>query len=94
MYCLRALRDSTFVDRVQVKDIGSGNFGVARLCTDNQTGERVAIKYIERGAKVRVSCLVSITRRTRHSCCTTCTMVRIPTTVTAAFAGQFPQHSC
>jgi len=35
-----------------VKDIGSGNFGVARLCTDNQTGEKVAIKYIERGAKI------------------------------------------
>lgn len=36
-----------------VKDIGSGNFGVARLMTDRQTNELVAVKYIERGEKVR-----------------------------------------
>lgn len=35
-----------------VKDIGSGNFGVARLMTDKQTKELVAVKYIERGDKV------------------------------------------
>lgn len=37
-----------------VKDIGSGNFGVARLMTDKQTKELVAVKYIERGDKVSV----------------------------------------
>ncbi|GMP38178.1 hypothetical protein CsSME_00009524 [Camellia sinensis var. sinensis] len=35
-----------------VRDIGSGNFGVARLMRDKQTGELVAVKYIERGDKI------------------------------------------
>lgn len=35
-----------------VRDIGSGNFGVARLMRDKQTKELVAVKYIERGDKV------------------------------------------
>ncbi|MBA0652310.1 hypothetical protein Goklo_019577 [Gossypium klotzschianum] len=34
-----------------VKDIGSGNFGVARLMRDKITKELVAVKYIERGDK-------------------------------------------
>lgn len=37
-----------------VRDIGSGNFGVARLLRDKQTKELVAVKYIERGDKVRL----------------------------------------
>lgn len=36
-----------------VKDIGSGNFGVARLMRNKETKELVAMKYIERGLKVR-----------------------------------------
>ncbi|KAG0574141.1 hypothetical protein KC19_VG237500 [Ceratodon purpureus] len=35
-----------------VKDIGSGNFGVARLMRDKMTRECVAVKYIERGEKI------------------------------------------
>lgn len=35
-----------------VRDIGSGNFGVARLMRDRRTSELVAVKYIERGEKV------------------------------------------
>lgn len=35
-----------------VRDIGSGNCGVARLMMDKLTGELVAVKYIERGEKV------------------------------------------
>nr|AVL26011.1 SnRK2.2 [Prunus avium] len=35
-----------------VRDIGSGNFGVARLMRDKQTRELVAVKYIERGNKI------------------------------------------
>ncbi|XP_038887637.1 serine/threonine-protein kinase SRK2E isoform X1 [Benincasa hispida] len=35
-----------------VRDIGSGNFGIARLMRDKQTGELVAVKYIERGEKI------------------------------------------
>lgn len=38
-----------------VKDIGSGNFGVARLMRDKVTKELVAVKYIERGDKVLYS---------------------------------------
>lgn len=37
-----------------VKDIGSGNFGVARLMRDKLSNELVAVKYIERGEKVGV----------------------------------------
>lgn len=32
-----------------VKDIGSGNFGIARLMRNKETKELVAMKYIERG---------------------------------------------
>uniref|UniRef100_A0A2P2JKJ0 non-specific serine/threonine protein kinase n=1 Tax=Rhizophora mucronata TaxID=61149 RepID=A0A2P2JKJ0_RHIMU len=35
-----------------VKDIGSGNFGVARLMRNKVTKELVAMKYIERGYKI------------------------------------------
>lgn len=35
-----------------VKDIGSGNFGVARLMRHKETKELVAMKYIPRGKKV------------------------------------------
>ncbi|KAI3931777.1 hypothetical protein MKW98_012187 [Papaver atlanticum] len=35
-----------------VKDIGSGNFGVARLMRHKETKELVAMKYIERGHKI------------------------------------------
>ena len=37
-----------------VRDIGSGNFGIARLMRNKTTKELVAMKYIERGRKVRV----------------------------------------
>ncbi|MCD7450579.1 Serine/threonine-protein kinase srk2a [Datura stramonium] len=35
-----------------VKDLGSGNFGVARLMRHKETKELVAMKYIERGHKI------------------------------------------
>ncbi|XAR49380.1 Non-specific serine/threonine protein kinase [Bertholletia excelsa] len=35
-----------------VKDIGAGNFGVARLMRNKETKELVAMKYIERGNKI------------------------------------------
>jgi serine/threonine-protein kinase SRK2 len=38
-----------------LKELGSGNFGVARLAKDKKTGELVALKYIERGKKVKFS---------------------------------------
>ena len=36
-----------------VRDIGSGNFGVARLMRNRETRELVAVKCIERGHRVR-----------------------------------------
>ena len=41
-----------------VRDIGSGNFGVARLMRDKHTKELVAVKYIERGDKVSFGNLI------------------------------------
>lgn len=35
-----------------LKQLGSGNFGVARLVRDKKTKELVAVKYIERGKKI------------------------------------------
>jgi len=35
-----------------VRDIGSGNFGVARLMRNRATGDLVAVKYIDRGDKI------------------------------------------
>lgn len=35
-----------------VKELGAGNFGVARLMRNRVTKELVAMKYIERGPKV------------------------------------------
>ncbi|KAJ0228661.1 Protein kinase domain-containing protein [Hirschfeldia incana] len=35
-----------------VKDLGTGNFGVARLLKHKETKELVAMKYIERGRKI------------------------------------------
>lgn len=41
-----------------MKELGSGNFGVARLVRDKKTRELVAVKYIERGKKVILSKLI------------------------------------
>lgn len=38
-----------------LKDIGSGNFGVAKLVKDKSCDELYAVKYIERGQKVFTS---------------------------------------
>jgi serine/threonine protein kinase len=35
-----------------LKDIGSGNFGFAKLVREIKTGELYAVKHIERGQKV------------------------------------------
>ena len=35
-----------------MKELGFGNFGVARLVRDKKTKELFAVKYIERGNKV------------------------------------------
>ena len=37
---------------MQVKDIGSGNFGIAWLAKNKKTGEMVAVKFIERGESI------------------------------------------
>jgi hypothetical protein len=38
---------------VQIRDIGSGNFGTAKLMRDKRTAELVAVKFIQRGDRVR-----------------------------------------
>ncbi|KAL9238162.1 hypothetical protein vseg_012627 [Gypsophila vaccaria] len=56
-------------DRYELlKDIGSGNFGVARLMRDTLTGDLVAVKYIERGHKIDENVQREITnhRSLRH----------------------------
>lgn len=40
-----------------VKDIGSGNFGVAKLVRDKSSKELFAVKFIERGQKVCYVCI-------------------------------------
>ncbi|CAI0518805.1 unnamed protein product [Linum tenue] len=35
-----------------IKDLGAGNFGVAKLVKDRKTKELLAVKYIERGKKI------------------------------------------
>lgn len=41
------------MDRFEIlKDIGSGNFGVAKLVRDKWSGELYAVKYIQRGQKI------------------------------------------
>ncbi|KAF3791991.1 Serine/threonine-protein kinase [Nymphaea thermarum] len=42
-----------------VKDIGAGNFGVAKLVRDKRTRELFAVKYIERGQKVSIRFFLS-----------------------------------
>lgn len=37
-----------------LKELGSGNFGVARLVRDKKSKELLAVKYIERGKKVLI----------------------------------------
>lgn len=37
----------------QVRDLNRGSYGAVVLALDRQTGQEVAIKYIERGAEVR-----------------------------------------
>lgn len=44
----------------EVKDLGAGNFGVARLMRNKETKELVAMKYIERGRKVQTLMLFSL----------------------------------
>ena len=42
-----------------VKELGSGNFGVARLMRNKETKEMVAMKYLVRGHKVFLSMFLS-----------------------------------
>lgn len=44
--------DSAMERYEMVKEIGAGNFGVAKLMRDKKSGELVAVKFIERGEKI------------------------------------------
>lgn len=41
-----------------VKDLGFGNFGLARLMRNKKTNELVAVKFIDRGYKVLLNLLL------------------------------------
>lgn len=43
-----------------IKDIGSGNFGVAKLVREKWSGELYAVKFIERGFKVLFLTTISL----------------------------------
>ncbi|RZR96738.1 hypothetical protein BHM03_00025791 [Ensete ventricosum] len=47
----KTLEQTDLENYEMVKDLGSGNFGVARLLRNKETKELVAIKYIPRGQK-------------------------------------------
>lgn len=53
----------------QVKDLNSGTFGFVQLCQDKTTNELVAIKFIERGEKVRSGALQCVTGGVRGNGC-------------------------
>lgn len=58
-FLAKRLIEHLFVCRMEdkyepLKELGSGNFGVARLVRDKKTKELLAVKYIERGTKVYV----------------------------------------
>ena len=55
-----------FAGYLPIKDLGSGNFGVAKLMRHVETGELVAIKFIERGERVGLGTYQGYT----HSFCT------------------------
>lgn len=47
-----------------MKDLNSGTFGFVQLCRDKTTNELVAIKFIERGDKVRAGWWMGASVRT------------------------------
>lgn len=53
-----------------IKDIGSGNFGVAKLVRERQSGKLYAIKIIERGLKVcLLFCFCFSLHFSTYACC-------------------------
>jgi len=72
-----------------IKDIGSGNFGVAKLMKDRMTGELVAVKFIERGEKIDkwvllplpkelIICARGLCAKSTDSLILPCIMTRLP----------------
>ena len=40
----------------KIKDLNAGAFGFVQLCREKDTGEKVAIKFMERGHKITKVC--------------------------------------
>ena len=55
--CCRPAPTSTTV--LQIQDLGSGSFGCCKLAIDKADGEKVAVKFIPRGPRVRIRLHVS-----------------------------------
>ena len=47
----------------QIRDVNSGTFGFVELALDKTTGQQVAIKFIDRGDKVRSCCTLAPTSK-------------------------------
>lgn len=54
----------------QIRDLNRGSYGAVELALDRQTGQEVAIKYMERGAEVGAG------RGGSHGSCGTSTLPR------------------
>lgn len=49
---VQLLAEHNLCSVLQIRDIGSGNFGVAKLMRNRLTNELIAVKFIERGERV------------------------------------------
>lgn len=47
---------------MQIRDLNSGTFGFVQLARDKQTGELIAVKFIERGDKVSIQTLQMLSK--------------------------------
>ena len=49
--------DAVPAAQLQVRDLPPGSLGFVQLCYDRQAAQHVAIRFIERGEKVRPRCM-------------------------------------
>lgn len=79
---------------IQIKDLGSGNFGVCQLMVDLDDGEHVAVKFLPRGHKV--CCQVVTNAVPGRTCYADAPQTRILqstfTMISEHFPGQMPSR--
>ena len=62
---------------LQIKDLNKGTFGFVQLAVDVQTGQRFAIKFIERGDKVYLIVFPTYASSSRHNTLHVATLQKI-----------------